>query len=169
MHQRSITPPALASSKESGGPLDQPIGCNRANRVLKRGDVTIPILSGRTLQLSSLDAPPAQRVRSIRIDDLHQPDQGRADAPHRGRTRQDVAGQIRVPRGPGTWLSHFGPCPPALVMMQKRSTCSHAITLKHICGKRRATSLATGASPMMGLPTCRQASDVTYFVLPPLA
>src|SRR3954470_16214747 len=34
--------------------------------VLKRGDATIPILSGRTLQLSSLDAPPAQRVRSIR-------------------------------------------------------------------------------------------------------
>src|SRR3954470_5304765 len=33
--------------------------------VLKRGDATIPILSGRTLQLSSLDAPPAQRVRSI--------------------------------------------------------------------------------------------------------
>src|SRR3954453_6281046 len=25
--------PALASYKESGGPLDQPIGCNRANRV----------------------------------------------------------------------------------------------------------------------------------------
>src|SRR4051812_5266958 len=33
--------------------------------VLTRGDVTISILSGRTLQLSSLDAPPAQRVRSI--------------------------------------------------------------------------------------------------------
>ena len=68
---------------------------------------------------------------------------------HRGRTRQDVAGQIRVPRGPGTWLIHFGPCPPALVMMQKRSTCSHAITPKHICGKRRATSLATVAGPML--------------------
>src|SRR4051812_47757326 len=33
--------------------------------VLKRGDATIPILSGRTLQLSTLDARPAQRVRSI--------------------------------------------------------------------------------------------------------
>src|SRR6476661_4236338 len=36
--------------------------------VLKSGDVTIPILSGRTLQLTILDTPPAQRVRSIRSD-----------------------------------------------------------------------------------------------------
>jgi len=30
--------------------------------------VTIPILSGRTLQLTTLDTPPAQRVRSMVAD-----------------------------------------------------------------------------------------------------
>src|SRR4051794_27376035 len=56
--------PSCPRSSADGEGLPWPSGAP----VLKRGDATIPILSGRTLQLSTLDAPPAQRVRSIRTD-----------------------------------------------------------------------------------------------------